>query len=338
MAPLVSILIPAHNAEQWIEDTIRSALAQTWPNKEIIIVDDGSTDQTLSIAQKFAFKTVSVIAQKNQGAAAARNKAFALSQGNYIQWLDADDLLSSEKISKQMEVAQAAQDKRLLLSSPWAYFMYRPAKARIIPSPLWSDLSPLEWLVRKCEHNAHMQPATWLVSRELTEAAGPWDTRLSLDDDGEYFSRVLLASSGTRFVAEVKSYYRMSSSTSQSSVDSSRKKLDSQFLSMQLHLQYLLSLEDSERTRSACIRYLQSRLAHFYPNRPDIFDQAVKLAAELGGKLQIPRMGWKYAWIEKTFGFNTAKAVQLRYNVYKSSALRAWDKIMSLRETGRLPA
>ena len=53
-----------------------------------------------------------------------------------------------------------------------------------------------------------MQTATWLVSRELTDAAGPWDTRLLIDDDGEYFCRVILASNGTRFVAESKVFYR----------------------------------------------------------------------------------------------------------------------------------
>src|SRR5436309_10735842 len=90
--PLVSILIPAYNAERWIADTVRSALAQTWPRREIIIVDDGSRDQTLQVAQQFASKNVSVVAQENQGASAARNKAFELCQGDYIQWLDADDL------------------------------------------------------------------------------------------------------------------------------------------------------------------------------------------------------------------------------------------------------
>jgi len=69
MKPLVSILIPAYNAERWIADTIQSALAQTWPTKEIIIVDDGSSDQTLQVAREFACKTVCLVQQENQGAA-----------------------------------------------------------------------------------------------------------------------------------------------------------------------------------------------------------------------------------------------------------------------------
>jgi len=113
MQPLVSILIPAYNAEPWMADTIQSALGQTWSNKEIIVVDDGSTDQTLSVARHFASKTVSVVTQENLGASAARNRAIELSQGDYIQWLDADDLLSPDKIAKQMTEAEQARNKHI---------------------------------------------------------------------------------------------------------------------------------------------------------------------------------------------------------------------------------
>jgi glycosyltransferase involved in cell wall biosynthesis len=209
VTPLVSILIPAYNAKRWLADTIESALNQTWPRKEIIVVDDGSCDDTVAIAQRFASKTVIIISQENQGAAVARNKAFALSQGDYIQWLDADDLLSRDKIAMQMAAAQECQDKLRLLSSGWGYFMYRPSRARFLPTPLWCDLPPIEWLLRKWEGNLHMQTATWLLSRELTQAAGPWDTRLLGDDDGEYFFRVINASDGIRFVPQSKVYYRI---------------------------------------------------------------------------------------------------------------------------------
>src|SRR5882672_7209571 len=182
MRDLVSILIPAYNAQQWIGDTIESALSQTWKRKEIIVVDDGSTDQTLAVAKQFASRDVAVLAQSNQGAAAARNRAFSACQGDWVQWLDADDLLAPDKIERQAEALERCDSKLTLLSSAWAPFIYRFFRANFIPTPLWCDLSPVEWLVRKWEHNLFMQPATWLVSRELTEAAGPWDTRLSLDD------------------------------------------------------------------------------------------------------------------------------------------------------------
>src|ERR1700741_4422028 len=103
MRPLVSILIPAFNASEYIADTIRSALAQSWPRKEIIVVDDGSTDATLPIARGFRSREVSVLTQPNQGAATARNTALSRCQGDVIQWLDADDLLAPDKIARQME-------------------------------------------------------------------------------------------------------------------------------------------------------------------------------------------------------------------------------------------
>ena len=339
MTPLVSILIPAYNAERWIAETMQSALGQTWPNKEIIVVDDGSTDQTLRVAQQFASKIVSIVSQKNQGAAAARNKAFELCQGDYVQWLDADDLLSRDKIACQMRAAGETTDGRTLFSSAWASFRYRPAKARFIPTSLWSDLDPTEWLRRKWEGNLHMQTATWLISRELTEAAGRWDTRLLGDDDGEYFFRVVNASNGIRFVAKSRVYYRITASSRLSHIGLSNKKMEAQFLGMKLQIGYLRAREDSDRLRAACVIYLQTWLPVFYPNRPDLVQEAQQLAASLGGRLSLPKASWKYAWIEKVFGFASAKRVQLSYNRGKSFALRAWDKMMyAFDHHSRLPS
>ena len=328
MKPLVSILIPAYNAEPWIADTIRSAQRQSWPRKEIIVVDDGSKDKTLAVAQQFAGAEVTVVTQKNAGAAAARNRAFSLSKGDHIQWLDADDLLAADKISRQMEVVEKISDPRALFSSEWGRLMYRPRRAQFEQTPLCADQPPVEWLVRKLGQNLHMQPATWLVSRELTLAAGPWDTRLTLDDDGEYFCRVLLASSGVRFVPGAKSFYRMSGFSSLSNVDQSDKKLESLWLSMQLHVGYLRSLEDSERTRAACVTYLGNWLNYFSPTRPDIIAQAQQLAATLGGKLELSGVRPKYKWIEKLFGRQTAGRVQVVLPNLKTSLLRTWDKAM----------
>ena len=122
MKPLVSILIPAYNAEEFIADAIRSAIAQTWQRKEIIVVDDGSRDGTAEVARRFASKEVVVVSKENQGAAATRNHAFQLSQGEYIQWLDADDLLAPDKIERQLAALREGDGKRILLSSSWGHF------------------------------------------------------------------------------------------------------------------------------------------------------------------------------------------------------------------------
>jgi glycosyltransferase involved in cell wall biosynthesis len=328
MKPLVSILIPAFNAQEWLAETVKSALGQTWEQKEIIIVDDGSSDQTLAVAKQFAAKDVVVVTQDNQGAAAARNKAFSLSQGNYIQWLDADDLLASDKIAKQMQKVDLAGNRRLLLSSAWGSFMYRPEKARFTPTLLWCDLSPAEWLSRKMGHNLHMQTATWLASRELTEAAGPWDTRLLGDDDGEYFCRVLLKSDGVRFVPEAKVYYRIAGLGSLSYIGGSNRKIEAQFRSMQSHIGNLRSLDDSDHVRAACVRYLQNWLILFYPERPENVKEIFQIAASLGGELVPPSLSWKYGWIRAIFGWKLAKRAQVIFPAIRFSFAKRLDRLL----------
>jgi glycosyltransferase involved in cell wall biosynthesis len=326
--PLVSILVPAYNAAEWIADSLNSAIAQTWPNTEVIVVDDGSKDETLAIAGQFASGRVRIISQKNSGAAAARNAAFAASRGQYIQWLDADDLLAPDKIESQMRVAEQDPDRGTLLSSAWGRFLYRPSRVAFVPTALWCDLTPTEWLLRKMENNLHMQTATWLVSRELTEAAGPWNTKLLGDDDGEYFCRVLLQSSGVRFVPDSRVFYRMAGPTSLSYIGRSDTKKDAQLHSMRLHLGYLRSLDDGPRARAACLQYLQNWVVNFHPERPDLVNQTAELAADLGGQLALPRLSWKYSWIQSLLGGVRAKRAQIRMRQIKWSVVRYWDKTL----------
>jgi glycosyltransferase involved in cell wall biosynthesis len=328
MNPLVSILVPAYNAAEWLADSLESAVAQTWPNKEIIVVDDGSKDNTAAVAERFRARGVTLVRQANQGAAAARNKAFAVSTGQFIQWLDADDLLAPEKIALQMGVLSTCHSRRTLASGGWGQFLYRPSRARFVPTALWCDLSPTEWLLRKMALNLHMQTGTWLVSRELTEAAGPWDTRLLGDDDGEYFCRILMASDGIRFVPGANVYYRMAGTTSLSYIGRSNSKIDAQFRSMRLHIEYLRSLEDSDRVRAACVEYLHHWLPHFYPERPDIVAEAGELARELGGTLRLPKVSWKYAWIRAMFGPVLTKRAQVLFPSVRWRLERRWDKTL----------
>jgi glycosyltransferase involved in cell wall biosynthesis len=338
MKPLVSILIPAFNAEEWIAQTIESALRQTWTRKEIIIVDDGSRDRTAHVAQSFASKHVKVVSTDNQGLSGAVNNAYGLCQGDYIQELDADDILAPDKIEKQLGALRESDSKRTLLSGPWAAFHYRTSRARFVRNPLWEDLTPVEWLLRKMGGNLHMQNATWLVSRELAEAAGPWDTRLQYDQDGEYYCRVLLASTGTRFVPEARIFYRASDTNRISFIGNSNVKKNSLLRSMRLHLEYIRSLEESERVHKACLNYMQTWYDCFYPERPDIFPELQSLAAEMGGHLEVPCLGWKFAWMKPIFGWKVAKWARRVFPETKASLLRSWDKVMfehEIRELSR---
>lgn len=93
MSPKVSILIPCYNSERFVAETLDSCLAQTYRNIEIIVVDDGSTDNSFAIAKSFESNIIKVYRQDNSGACAARNYAFRKSSGEYIVYLDADDIL-----------------------------------------------------------------------------------------------------------------------------------------------------------------------------------------------------------------------------------------------------
>jgi glycosyltransferase involved in cell wall biosynthesis len=336
--PLVSILIPAYNAENWISYTLRSAVAQTWPRKEIIVINDGSTDKTADLVRSFASQGVTLISTENRGMSAAQNLAYQSSHGDYIQWLDADDLLAPDKIERQLNAVSGAENGRLLISSPWAPFYYRTRGAKFIHNSLWEDLSPVEWLFRKLSQNLHMQNATWLVSREITDVAGPWDTSLHYDQDGEYFARVLLACERTRFVSGTGIFYRMSPSNRISYIGNSAKKKESLARSMKLHIRYIRSLEDSERIRTACVTYLQNWYCHFYPERSDLVADLQELADELGGRLEAPRLRWKYAWMRPVFGWKMAKSVQNGVPQVKACMLRQWDKLRSEQEESRTDA
>lgn len=325
MKPLVSILVPAFNAERWIGETIQSAVSQTWSRTEIILVDDGSTDRTLDVARRFASKHLKVLTQSNQGAAAARNAALAASQGSYIQWLDADDLLSPNKIALQMRALRHDDGERTLLSSRWGHFLYRSRTARFVKTQLCEDLSPIEFLLRKWEHNLHMQTATWLVSRGLTEAAGPWNASLLGDDDGEYFCRVVLGAKHIVHVPEAHVYYRVAGSGSLSYIGRSRAKQDAQWLGMKLQLHYVLGHMNCARSRAAALTYLQTWAPHLM-GRADLLSEMTRMAQSLDGEIREPRISWKYAWLARLCGLETAFNIQQRYNLHKTGLLTLWDR------------
>lgn len=326
MANLVSILIPAFNAEPWIGATIESAINQTWSKKEIIIVNDGSEDSTLAIARKFESKNVKIISQNNQGACNARNKALEYAQGDFIQWLDADDLLAPNKISEQMKFSGQDSEGLTLLSGPPGIFYWRIEKAKFIPNALWRDLGPVEWLIEKFNGPLWLMPACWLVSRKLTETAGPWDERLTLDDDGEYFCRVVAASKMVKFVRNARCYYRQS--VNQLSRKYSAKALKSLFLSTQLCTKYLISLEESEKTKKAARKLLQAKLPNFCQDKTNTIKELNMMAIKFGAELGPPVFNWKTRLVRRMFGREIAGAYQNAEQKLKVYIPAKWDEII----------
>lgn len=285
-----------------------SALQQTWADKEVLVVDDGSTDNTLGIAKQYESETLKVFAQENKGVCAARNLGLRMARGDYFQWLDADDLLAPDKLARQLEGINACESDRVLLTSAYGTFFYDIRKANFTPNSLWGDLTPTEWLVNKFRDKVWMNPATWLISRRLTEIAGPWNENILRDNDGEYICRVVSKSHRVKFVPKAHSYYRIGNLNSVSK-RITKEKLKSMHLATKLCINYLLELEDTPRSRSACNALLQHRLFDFYPEHPRIVNDMFRLAVELGGRLNKPSLNGNHRILQKLFGFKTAKEI-----------------------------
>src|SRR5713226_1240753 len=214
MPPLVSILIPLFNAERWIAVALESALAQTWQNKEIIVVNDGSTDRSAEIAESYESRGLRIITQENRGCSAAKQTALENCSGVFIQYLDADDLLSENKIEAQMRVLADAPDKVSVCRT--VFFSDGENHATVEPPDEWylyDTDAPVEFLINLYGGNGRagmISSNAYLTSREVAEKAGGWDLTISPspDEDGEYFCRVVLASGGIRFMPTAFNYYR----------------------------------------------------------------------------------------------------------------------------------
>jgi hypothetical protein len=108
-AELVSIIVPCYNAERWLAAALDSALSQTWPSVEVIVVDDGSSDGSLALAQSYGTR-IRLDSGPNRGPAGARNRGLELAQGRWVQFLDSDDLLLPRKIEDGLLVAEGPMD------------------------------------------------------------------------------------------------------------------------------------------------------------------------------------------------------------------------------------
>src|SRR5215831_4367528 len=113
--PLCSIIIPTYNHGKFIERSVQSALNQTYPDVEVIVVDDGSTDATSERVKKY-LDQITYHRKENAGLGAARNTGIKISSGKYLQFLDADDTIEAEKLERQIEFLEENADFAVVYS------------------------------------------------------------------------------------------------------------------------------------------------------------------------------------------------------------------------------
>ena len=207
MSALVSVLIPCHNAARYLPAALDSVLTQTYHPIEVIVVDDGSTDDSRVVSASYANRGVRLFCQEGGGASAARNKAFRASSGTHILYLDADDVIAQTHL--EALYSAIAHSPRSVGLSAWERFKDSPKEIDCTPRQACCETDPVSWLVADWKHaQPMMQPGMFLVPRPLIEQSGGWDERLSLIDDFEFFTRILTRSEGVRFAPNAKLYYR----------------------------------------------------------------------------------------------------------------------------------
>ena len=206
--PLVSVIIPCRNGAAWLGDAIESCLGQSWTRLEIVVVDDASTDRSRDVAMRYLDRGIIALDSPRRGAAAARNVGLQHAGGDFIQFLDADDVLDRDKIRTQIERLAGAPEGAVA-SGAWARFRGQPSEAAFAAEPVWRDFAaPEEFLIASWLGGGMMANFAWLTPRAVLERAGPWDETLSVADDGEYFCRVLLAASVVLFCGQARGFYR----------------------------------------------------------------------------------------------------------------------------------
>jgi len=312
--PLVSILIPLYNAEDWIDETVKSVLSQTWENKEIIVVNDGSTDDSLEIVRSINADELTIVTQRNRGACAARNRAFEVSHGDYVQYLDADDLLGPDKIETQLR-RLSGESPGKLASTRWGVFEDDPANAIFEGGneACRSFDDPIDWFFPWAHGTGGMRPHAWLTPRELIEESGPWNTDLKLNQDGEFFSRVLLLSDGVVFCPNTEVYYRETGTGVSSR--RSQEAWKSLYDSIRLICSRILEREDSPRTRQLCAAKWEQFRRRAYPSCPDLVRRAKQNVEALGGVSYTSNASLPYRIVESVIGWKGATRVQ---EIYRS--------------------
>jgi glycosyltransferase involved in cell wall biosynthesis len=307
--PLVSVLIPCFNAARYIGETLECVFRQTWPEIEIIVVDDGSTDDSADVIRRFARSNLVHVECKNRGAAVSRNEAFERSRGAFIQYLDADDLISPNKVA--LQVRRLIERPLCIASCEWGRFYNKPQETQFNPELVWRDLSPLEWLAASRANGLGMMfPALWLIPRPIVALAGPWHADLTVFDDTEYFTRVILHAHHVLFCAGARAYYRSGVSGSLSG-RKSPIAWASQFKAIELSERQVLAREDSERMRRAFSLSWQ-HLAHgAYPYDSALAERAIARSQALHSIRIMPSGGLRFRWLSRIVGWRNARRLQV---------------------------
>jgi glycosyltransferase involved in cell wall biosynthesis len=211
-SPLFSVVIPARDAEQTIAQALDSVLIQTCQEFEIIVVDDGSTDATVQVAQASGADRVRIVSQENRGVSAARNAGIRLARGRWVSFLDADDLWLPTYLAKMRDELTRDPEPGLAFTDAWVYdeparrIRRRPMMARRRPTDELPS-EPAAFLSMLLGGNFVYTSAT--VPRHVLEQVGGYDEELTRAEDYDLWLRISAAGHRASYVPGPLALYRL---------------------------------------------------------------------------------------------------------------------------------
>jgi glycosyltransferase involved in cell wall biosynthesis len=207
ITPLVSVCIAVYNCGKYIKETLNCLCAQTYNNIEIIVVNDGSTDDTEKHANDIADKRVKVITVKNGGAAKARNIAYNKAKGAYIIFFDADDYIKPEFITSQVKKIHGRND--VVVLALWGRFYNDEINTFKLNDTPVDAMTFTEWIKFYWYNCSPMtNPGRIIIPAELIKKAGLWNESLNLNDDMEFYTRIFVHAEKIIFNHDAIFYYR----------------------------------------------------------------------------------------------------------------------------------
>ena len=269
----VSILIPCYNAEKFVAETLDCCLKQTYKNVEVVLVDDGSEDRSYDIAKTFESEEIRVFKQPNSGACHARNFAFEKSSGDYIIYLDADDIINPEFVEEHIRSIEDVSSKSVSFGV-WDRFREHTNE--------YKDYDSAFQLLLDMWVSGDMLACTcYMTPRELIAESGGWDETVLKNQDGEFFARVLMLADKAVFVPKSRIYYRTGEYLTVSKA-SSEKKVASMLDTFVSYKNHALVREDSKRVREA-LSINFTLFMYLYGNRfPKLYKRAKEEIKALG--------------------------------------------------------
>jgi glycosyltransferase involved in cell wall biosynthesis len=300
--PLVSVIIPCFKQADFLAETIGSALAQTYSPVEILVVNDGSPDDTEKVAKSYGDRIV-YIERPNGGLSAARNTAIAQAKGRYLKFLDSDDQLHPEQIARQVEALAGREDSLALTATR----LYRDGKPEEFLDHIPQAKALLPNLFLDFDWGA---PIAWLFPTLLVKAVGGFDESFRFFEDLDLLTK--LGAQGVPLVVDrrIGCYYRQragSMSANRVGMASARARIF-----IRLHDQLRVSGRPDwfglDLLKAEQAAYQQ--LVQLQMKAPELLDSLLKRIGELQLRVGFGQYGWRFRLLTRLLGY--ARAERLR--------------------------